>query len=491
MDNTSNSNNKNKKNTLFSRRSFLKGLGIGTAAVAAPSIVSCAKDNSTDGEQEPPVGKMTYRTQPTTGDKVSILGYGMMRLPTKNDHIGERQNGEGEIDQDMVNRQVDYALEHGLNLFDTSPVYCKGLSEKALGAALSRHDRKQYFISTKMSNMHEYSREASIAMFEKSLADLRTDHIDYYLWHNIGGDRPEDGLDAMGLFEARFINNGIMDFLNQKKKEGVIRNLGFSYHGDVAIFDHALKLHDQGKVKFDFVLIELNYLDWKHAKEINDYNTNAQYLYGEIEKRGLMAFVMEPLLGGRLSNLPDKLVAQLKQRDPDHSVASWAFRYAASHKNVLCVLSGMTYMEHLKDNLRTYCPLHPLTEAEMRFLDEDISKQIVGYNTIPCNDCKYCMPCPYGIDIPGIFVHYNKCLSAENVVKSKRDRHYEQARRAFLIGYDRSVPRLRQADHCIGCGKCVSSCPQRIRIPDEMQRISRYVEAIKQHKDATEQEADS
>ncbi len=476
----------NKKN-IFSRRSFLKGLGIGTAAVAAPAtIVSCAKESAADGEQEPPVGKMTYRTQPTSGDKVSILGYGMMRLPTKNDHIGERQNGEGEIDQDMVNKQVDYALEHGLNLFDTSPVYCKGLSEKALGTALSRHDRKQYFISTKMSNMHEYSREASIAMFEKSLADLQTDHIDYYLWHNIGGDRPEEGLDAMGLFEARFINNGIMDFLNQKKKEGVIRNLGFSYHGDVAIFDHALKLHDQGKVKFDFVLIELNYLDWKHAKEINDYNTNAEYLYGEIEKRGLMAFVMEPLLGGWLSNLPDKLVAQLKRRDPDHSVASWAFRYAASHKNVLCVLSGMTYMEHLKDNLRTYCPLHPLTEAEMRFLDEDISKQIVGYNTIPCNDCKYCMPCPYGIDIPGIFVHYNKCLSAENVVKSTADPNYEKARRAFLVGYDRSVPKLRQADHCIGCGKCVSSCPQRIRIPDELHRISEYVEAIKQHHDATE-----
>lgn len=478
--------NNERKKAIFSRRSFLKGLGIGTAAVAAPAaIVSCAKGDSQVSEQEPPIGKMTYRICPTSGDKVSILGYGMMRLPTKNDHIGERQNGEGEIDQDMVNKQVDYALEHGLNLFDTSPVYSQGLSEKALGIALSRHDRKKYFISTKMSNYHESGREQSIAMFEKSLADLQTSYIDYYLWHNIGGDRAEDGLDAMGLFEERFINNGIMDFLNQKKREGVIRNLGFSYHGDVAIFDHALRLHDEGKVKFDFVLIELNYLDWKHAKEVNDYNTNAEYLYGEIEKRGLMAFVMEPLLGGRLSNLPDKLVAQLKQRDPEHSVASWAFRYAATRKNVLCVLSGMTYMEHLRDNLCTYSPLKPLTEAEMRFLDEDISKQIVNYNTIPCNDCKYCMPCPYGIDIPGIFVHYNKCLAADAVVKSKADPRYEKARREFLVGYDRTVPKLRQADHCIGCGKCVSSCPQRIRIPDELHRISAYVEAIKQGKDAT------
>lgn len=479
----------NKKN-IFSRRSFLKGLGLGTAAVAAPTIVSCAKGDKQVGEQEPPIGKMTYRTCPTSGDKVSILGYGMMRLPTKNDNIGERQNGEGEIDQEMVNKQVDYALEHGLNLFDTSPVYCKGLSEKAVGIALSRHDRKKYFISTKMSNMHEFTREASIAMFEKSLADLQTDYIDYYLWHNIGGSRDEEGLDSMGLFEARFIKNGMMDYLNKKKEEGVIRNLGFSYHGDVAIFDHALKLHDEGKVKFDFVLIELNYLDWKHAKEINDYNTNAEYLYGELEKRGLMAFVMEPLLGGRLSNLPDKLVAQLKQRDPERSVASWAFRYAGTPKNVLCVLSGMTYMEHLKDNLCTYSPLKPLTDDEMHFLDDTISKQIVDYQTIPCNDCKYCMPCPYGIDIPGILVHYNKCLSAENVVKKANDSRYEEARRAFLVGYDRSVPKLRQADHCIGCGKCVSSCPQRIQIPQELHRISAYVEALKQGKDAPEEKSE-
>ena len=477
-----------KKKNIFSRRSFLKGLGIGAAAVAVPTIVGCAKDGEQVGEQEPPIGKMTYRISPSTGDKVSLLGYGMMRLPTKNDHIGERQNGEGEIDQDMVNKQVDYALEHGLNLFDTSPLYCEGLSEKALGTALSRHDRKQYFISTKMSNYHDYSRESSIAMFEKSLKELQTTYFDYYLWHNIGGDRAEEGLDAMRLFEERFVNNGMMDFLNKKKEEGVIRNLGFSYHGDVAVFDHALRLHDEGKVKFDFVLIELNYLDWKHAKEINDYNTNAEYLYGEVAKRGLMAFVMEPLLGGRLSNLPDKLVAQLKRRDPDHSVASWAFRYAGTRKNVLCVLSGMTYMEHLRDNLCTFSPLKPLTEAEMRFLDEDISKQIVGYNTIPCNDCKYCMPCPYGIDIPGIFVHYNKCLGAENVVGKTTDPNYEKARRAFLVGYDRSVPKLRQADHCIGCGRCVSSCPQSIRIPEELHRISAYVEALKQRKDATGEE---
>ena len=464
-----------KKKNIFSRRSFLKGLGIGTAAVAVPTIVGCAKDGEQVGEQEPPIGKMTYRISPSTGDKVSLLGYGMMRLPTKNDHIGERQNGEGEIDQDMVNKQVDYALEHGLNLFDTSPLYCEGLSEKALGTALSRHDRKQYFISTKMSNYHDYSRESSIAMFEKSLKELKTTYFDYYLWHNIGGDRAEEGLDAMGLFEERFVNNGMMDFLNQKKEEGVIRNLGFSYHGDVAVFDHALRLHDEGKVKFDFVLIELNYLDWKHA---TSRNVNAEYLYGELHKRNIPAIIMEPLLGGRLSRVPDHIVARLKQRRPENSVASWAFRFAGSPEGVLTVLSGMTYMEHLQDNLRTFSPLDPVTEAEKVFLQET-ADLLAKYPTVPCNDCKYCMPCPYALDIPGILLHYNKCVNEGNVPKSTQDANYAEARRAYLVGYDRSVPKLRQADHCTGCNECSPHCPQGIDIPAELRRIDRFVEELK------------
>ncbi len=468
-----------KKKNIFSRRSFLKGLGIGTAAVAVPTIVGCAKDGEQVGEQEPPIGKMTYRISPSTGDKVSLLGYGMMRLPTKNDHIGERQNGEGEIDQDMVNKQVDYALEHGLNLFDTSPLYCEGLSEKALGTALSRHDRKQYFISTKMSNYHDYSRESSIAMFEKSLKELQTTYFDYYLWHNIGGDRAEEGLDAMGLFEERFVNNGMMDFLNKKKEEGVIRNLGFSYHGDVAVFDHALRLHDEGKVKFDFVLIELNYLDWKHA---TSRNVNAEYLYGELHKRNIPAIIMEPLLGGRLSRVPDHIVARLKQRRPENSVASWAFRFAGSPEGVLTVLSGMTYMEHLQDNIRTYSPLEPCTKDEMALLEET-AQMLMKYPTVPCTTCQYCMPCPYGIDIPGIFAHYNKCIHKGYIASSTQDENYRSARRAFLVGYDRSVPRMRQANHCIGCGKCTQHCPQEIDIPAEMQRIDQYVERLKTMKD--------
>ena len=187
---------------------------------------------------------------------------------------------------------------------------------------------------------------------------------------------------------------------------------------------------------------------------------------------------MEPLLGGRLSNVPDNIVVRLKQREPEKSVASWAFRFAGSFPDVLTVLSGMTRMEHLKDNLESYAPLKVLTNDDFDFLQETAT-QMMQFDTIPCNDCKYCMPCPYGIDIPAILLHYNKCLNEGNIPKTSQDETYRKARRAFLIGYDRQVPKLRQASHCIGCGQCSPHCPQRIDIPKELQRIDNYAEQLK------------
>ena len=463
----------------ISRRSFLKLLGTGAIATTATLMGCKSKDDDSapddyKRQSEPPKDKMTYRTNPTTGDKVSLLGYGMMRLPSKIEGASSRESDSG-IDQDMVNRLVDYALEHGVNYFDTSPAYCQGQSETSTGIALSRHPRKNYFIATKLSNFapETWSRAESMKIYRKSFMELQTDYIDYYLLHGIGmGD------DGMDVLKQRYFDNGMLDFLLDERKAGRIRNLGFSYHGDIKCFDYLLSQHD--KYKWDFVQIELNYLDWNYADEINDRNTDAVYLYAELEKRGIPAVIMEPLLGGRLAKMPRKVMRQLKQRDPQTSIASWAFRYAGTYKGVLTVLSGMTYMEHLKDNLLSYCPLKPLNEKELRYLDKEIAEQIVDFKLIPCNDCKYCMPCPYGIDIPGVFLHYNRCQNESQVPLSQQDPDYAKSRRAFLIGYDRSVPRMRQADHCVGCGKCVAECPQRIRIPQEMQRISEYTEKLKQ-----------
>ncbi len=394
------------------RREFLKRLGAGTAALAAISLAGCrskgggAATISQGGDM--PAGEMTCRVNPKTGERVSILGYGCMRWPT---------DENGDIDQEQVNRLVDFAIAHGVNYFDTSPAYCKGMSERATGIALSRHPRDKWVVATKLSN------------------------------------------------------------LLSEREAGRIGNLGFSYHGDIAVFDRLLAEHD--KYKWDFVQIQLNYVDWRHGRELDPRSNDAEYLYGELQKRGIPAIIMEPLLGGRLSNVHDHIAAELRERRNDRSVASWAFRFAASPEGVLTVLSGMTYMEHLRDNLATYSPLEPLSEEESEFLKR-MAQALLRYPTIPCNDCKYCMPCPYGLDIPGILLHYNKCVNEGRLPSSSGDENYRRARREFLIGYDRSVPRLRQADHCIGCKECVRHCPQRIDIPAQMRRIDRFVEDLKQ-----------
>lgn len=460
------------------RREFLKRLGLGTAAVSATALVGCnSRSNPVAGnmtsQSEIPTDSMTYRTNPKTGDKVSILGYGMMRLPSI-DGRSAREGGNDAIDQEMVNQLVDYALEHGVNYFDTSPAYCKGQSEHATGIALSRHPREKYFIATKLSNFAPatWSRETSLAMYHNSFKELQVEYIDYLLLHGIGM-----GADGPAEFKARYIDNGMLDFLLKEREAGRIRNLGFSYHGDISVFDELLANHD--KYKWDFVQIQLNYLDWHHAKEINPRNTDAEYLYGELEKRGIPAIIMEPLLGGRLSRVPDNIVARLKQREPERSVASWAFRFAGSKLGVLTVLSGMTFMEHLQDNLRSFCPLVPISGEDEKFL-YSTADLMMQYPTIPCNDCKYCMPCPYGLDIPAILLHYNKCVNQGNVPESQQAENYREARQAFLVGYDRSVPKLRQASHCIGCNQCSPHCPQSINIPKELHRIDNFVEHLKQ-----------
>ncbi len=468
-----------KKNKI-NRRDFLKYMGAGAATAA---VASCA--GNLPREQENAVsereiaGEMTYRINPKTGDRVSLLGYGCMRLVTVLN--GTTRDSDAELDQEAINRSVDYAIEHGVNYFDTAPTYCRGESEHAMGIALSRHPRQSYYIATKLSNISPvtWGRKESIEMYHNSMRQLQTDYIDYLLLHSIGGSF--EGYSSMQTFDERFINNGMLEYLINERKEGRIRNLGFSYHGDIAVFDRLLKMQDDGEVEWDFVQIQLNYADWKHAREINEANTDAEYLYGELNKRSIPAVIMEPLLGGRLANLPEAAVAKMKQRRPNDSIASWAFRYAGTREGVLTVLSGMTYMEHLHDNLVTFSPLDPVTDEECEFLEE-VVKLMLYYPTVPCTGCKYCMPCPYGINIPEIFAHYNKCLSEGNVIDNLNDKDYARARKAFLIGYDRSVPKLRQADHCIGCRSCVSHCPQGIAIPDELHKIDSFVERLKRNK---------
>ena len=429
--------------------------------------------NVTDGQ-----GEMTYRVNPNSGDKVSLLGYGMMRLPIENgDDL--RKNPNAQIDQEMVNEEIDYALAHGVNYFDTSPVYTRGRSETATGIALSRHPRDSYFIATKLSNFSPgtWSAEASKAMFENSLKQLQTDYLDYLLLHSIGGSN--DNMTSMEMFNARFMDNGILDWLVEQKQAGRIRNLGFSFHGDKNLFDTMLQWHDEGKYHWDFVQIQMNYADWNYANRIDADNVNASYLYEELHRRGIPVVIMEPLLGGRLAKQPDFIVKQMKEREPETPVARWAFRFAGTPEGVLVVLSGMTYMEHLVENVATYSPLRPITDEENEFLMK-VAEEFVELQTVPCTACNYCMPCPYGLNIPAIFAHYNDCITEGKMPAGNPEaEEYRRNRRAFLVGYDREVPPLRQADHCIGCRQCESHCPQKIAIASEMQRIDAYVEQLR------------
>ena len=382
----------------INRRAFLKlsGATLGAAALAGcqpkPAVTS---GNPADGT---PAGEMEYRINPGNGDKVSLLGYGCMRWPQKPGPDGK------------------------VNYFDTSPAYLGGESERASAIALNRHPRKDFFWATKLSNFQDASREASLRMYRDSFEQLQTDYIDYYLLHAIGrgGNR---------AFEMRYVENGMMDFLLKEREKGAIRQLGFSFHGNQKALDDLLALH--GKYHWDFVQIQMNYMDWRHADGVR--NVHAEYAYEQLDKLGIPITIMEPLQGGRLANVPDIVADKLKERDPGRTVSSWAFRFAGSFPRILTVLSGMTYMDHLTDNVATYSGFRPLGEEDLAFLEQMASLQ----------------------------------------------EDFRKLRRRYLVSYDRAIPTLRQASHCAGCKQCLEHCPQSIAIPRELRRIDAYVERLK------------
>ena len=446
-----------KDQTDMNRRQFLQRLGMGAGSALAmmamePLNVLAGNKKPDDGVGDNQV-KMTYRVQHGSGEKISLLGFGMMRLPD---------------DQEDVDRLVDYAIAHGVNYFDTAPMYKGGRNEDQTGRALSRYPRDKYFIATKMSNQNQrlWDFDAAKEMYERSFERLRVDYIDYYLLHSIGGG----GVDGL---KGRFLDNGLLDFLLKEREAGRIRHLGFSYHGDVSAFDWLLDRQDE--YHWDFAQIQMNYLDWRHAslnKSGWRRDADAEYLYDKLEKTGVQAVIMEPLRGGALGKMNDDLTARLKVVRPNDSPASWAFRWVASHPNILTTLSGINQMEHMEENIRTFSPLEPCTEAENVLLAE-IADVMAGFPTIPCTTCSYCMPCPFGVDIPGNFAYYNDAVSKQILpLPDKTAVDYLTRKQQFADGLLEALPDKSQwANQCTDCEACLPKCPQQIRIPNQMARI--------------------
>ena len=438
------------------RRDFLRRIGLGAGSALAMMVMEPLgiladekKEHSTTAETAK--NRMTYRVQHGSGEQISLLGFGMMRLPRE---------------QEEVDRLVDYAIAHGVNYFDTAPMYMGGQSEVLTGNSLSRYPRDKYFVATKMSNQNRrlWSYDESRRLYDESMERLKVDYIDYYLLHSIGG--------GMQTLKGRFLDNGILDFLLKEREAGRIKHLGFSYHGDVRDFDWLLDRQEE--YHWDFCQIQMNFLDWRHAslRGGRRVDADAEYLYGKCEKLGVQCVVMEPLRGGAFGRMAPELTEQLKAVRPDDSTARWAFRWVGSYPNILTTLSGMNQMAHVVENVETFSPLEVCTEAENKLL-ASIADQMSGFPTIPCTTCEYCMPCPFEVNIPANFAYYNEAVNSHLLpLPDKSDSAFSERKRQFMEGYQKALPDQKTwAYQCQDCEECLSKCPQQIRIPNQMARI--------------------
>ena len=392
------------------------------------------------------------------GESISLLGMGCMRFPRKGS--GRR----APLDQEAINMMLDYALAHGINYFDTAPAY--GDSERATGEALSRHNRKDYLIATKMSNFSNAELGACKDMFANSLKNLRTTYVDYFLLHSIG---------SVPDFKKRFVDNGLLPWLQEQRKKGVIRHLGFSFHGSNAALKELLAM----PYNWEFVQIQMNYVDWKNMPmEDSDEPCDAETLYKMLAAKQIPVVIMEPIRGGALANVSTGLKEKLAERFPQLSPAGVALTFASSYPAVMCTLSGMSNMQQLMENVYTFSHFKPFDEADNDYLME-MARLYNGNPHIPCTACRYCMPCPRGVDIPGVFAVYNGVSDALMLPdpENKKDKKYKEKKKEFLKRYG-TLAEGTDASACVMCNACLPKCPQRIRIPDQMRQIHKLVKDL-------------
>lgn len=399
--------------------------------------------------------KMTTRIDKKSGNEISLLGFGCMRFPV----VETEQDGKTvrKIDMEKSAQLVDYAYSHGINYYDVAYPYHRGEAELAIGKLLKKYPRESFFLANKMPTWLITDLDKAKQIFQEQLDKCQVEYFDYYLLH---------ALSDKETYEKAYNENGVYNYLLEEKKAGRIKNLGFSFHGNEEFFDYLLAQHD-----WDFVQIQMNYMDWE--------DQNAEYLYNELAKRNIPVIIMEPLQGSNLAKLNNRAEEILLNTDSTHSIASWAFRFVGSKPAVITILSGMTQMEHLVDNINTFTNFKPLSSQEEQVL-ADAKLEFRKSKQIKCTGCSYCQPCPQGVDIPAIFAAYNKSVLENNIpdVENPNSTEFERRKEAFLKNYYDKVPEGSRADKCTGCGQCITKCPQSLQIPDKIQEIKTLVEEL-------------
>jgi len=365
-------------------------------------------------------------------ENISLLGFGCMRFPMNKE--------TNKIDEELTEKMVDYAIEHGVNYFDTAAPYHDGMSELVIGKILKKYPRDKFYLADKYPGhqikpgLEDESTKPEV-MFENQLKKCGVEYFDFYLLHNVCEN-------SYGVYTDK--QRGLIEYFVSEKKKGRIKHLGFSSHGSIENLKDFVE--NYGK-DMEFCQIQLNYLDWTLQK--------AKEKYEYLSEKKIPIWVMEPVRGGALVSLKDEFEEKMKKMCPDNSIASWGFRWLQGLENINVTLSGMSSFEQVKDNIETYDKLNTLTNEEYSLINEVVN----GFSDfVPCTACKYCMKeCPQNLDIPGIIASYNDL----SLRVSFTPRMYIEA-----------LPEGHKPSDCLACGACEKQCPQKIKISEVMSKCA-------------------
>lgn len=360
--------------------------------------------------------------------EVSLLGFGCMRFPTLEN---------GEVDIEKSKKMLDYAVENGVNYIDTAYPYHNGKSELIVRDIIKNYKRDKFYLADKLPLWDCETIEDVDRIFHEQLEKCGVDYFDFYLIHAVNKER-----------YAQVQELKVIEQLEKYRSEGKIRNIGFSFHDDLETFKKWADLYS-----WDFVQIQLNYMDTMHQQGIEGYDI--------LTKKGIPVIVMEPVKGGSLAKFNPEVEKLLLEKDPDLSIASWAFRWVGSLPNVKTILSGMTTMEQVVDNIKTFSDFKPLSSDEQDLV-QVVRAKLLDLSKVDCTSCNYCMPCPHGVNIPGNFRIFNHHSMYKN------DNYTKWA-------YSNLVNKEASADYCIDCGECLPKCPQQIEIPSDLAKFNEYL----------------